>query len=281
MLAPAHPPQEERRLVTLHALGLLDTAPEERFDAITRTAASLFGAPVSLISLVDEDRQWFKSRVGVSVLETPRETSFCGHAILDNELLVVNDARQDERFHDNPLVVGEPYIRFYAGKPLVAPNGERIGTLCVIDRRSRTFSDEQRELLRHLGAWAEAEIGLITERQVLPRFLDQLLEMISDAVVLADGENRVCFANRAALRMLRYAPEEMALQPIFTLISAGDREKFSADLAALERSRTEFGSLEYTMTVCCRDGTQLRVAAAFSRRNAADHSVTALVLRQL
>ena len=131
------PDNEADRLRALHALLILDTPPEERFDKIARFAADEFGVPIVLISLLDGERQWFKSRVGLPVCETARDVSFCGHAILDAGPMVVADACADPRFADNPLVTGEPGIRFYAGAPLQLASGVRLGTLCLIDRVPR------------------------------------------------------------------------------------------------------------------------------------------------
>lgn len=158
MLAPAIPANERQRLKTLRDMKLLDTRPEERFDRITRLAKQVFSTPIALVSLVDAGRQWFKSRQGLDALETPRDISFCGHAILDDKIMVVNDATRDERFCDNPLVCDNPNIRFYAGYPLAAPDGSRVGTLCIIDEKPREISDEQLHLLRELGRMVEEEM---------------------------------------------------------------------------------------------------------------------------
>lgn len=158
MLAPPTPSDETRRLETLRGLKLLDSLPEERFDRVTRLAKQVFSTPIALVSLVDADRQWFKSRQGLDAAETPRDISFCGHAILDDEIMIVMDARKDQRFCDNPLVCNEPNIRFYAGYPLSAPDGSRVGTLCVIDRVPRKISVEQAKLLRELGRMVEEEL---------------------------------------------------------------------------------------------------------------------------
>ncbi|HEX7577380.1 MAG TPA: GAF domain-containing protein, partial [Verrucomicrobiae bacterium] len=131
------PENESERLNTLRGYQILDTHPEDRFDDLTRLAASICRTPISLISLVDEDRQWFKSKIGVDMCETSREEAFCAHAIMSPELLVVPDASHDPRFAANPLVRGKLHIRFYAGAPLTAPNGHHIGALCVIDRVPR------------------------------------------------------------------------------------------------------------------------------------------------
>lgn len=158
MMKPAIPADESQRLQTLRDMRLLDTPPEERFDRVTRLAKQVFGTPYALVSLVDADRQWFKSRQGLDAEETPREVSFCGHAILDEKIMVVNDAANDSRFSDNPLVCSDPNIRFYAGYPLAAPDGSRVGTLCVVDHEPREVSQEQLVLLRELGRMVEEEM---------------------------------------------------------------------------------------------------------------------------
>ncbi len=159
MKAPDIPDDEPLRLTTLHALNILDTPAEERFDRLTRMANRLFDVPIALVSLVDENRQWFKSCVGLGASETPRSISFCGHAILGSQIFMIEDATQDPRFADNPLVVDEPKIRFYAGCPLRAMDGHKLGTLCIIDRKPRTLSDEDRELLEDLAAMVERELA--------------------------------------------------------------------------------------------------------------------------
>ena len=158
MIKPPTPVDELLRLETLRNLKILDTDPEERFDRVTRLAKRVFGTPIALVSLVDAERQWFKSRQGLDAPETPRDISFCGHAILDDEILVVNDAHTDERFCDNPLVTSDPSIRFYAGYPLNAPNGSKVGTLCIIDREPRELDQEDLEMLDELGRMVEEEL---------------------------------------------------------------------------------------------------------------------------
>ena len=152
MQTPATPDNERLRLDALRRMAILDTSAEERFDRITRIARNMFDVPISLVSLVDEDRQWFKSCCGLSVPETPRDISFCGHAILGDDLFVVEDATRDLRFADNPLVSGDPHIRFYAGSPLQIGEGYKLGTLCIIDRKPRLLDERQRGPGRHGGA---------------------------------------------------------------------------------------------------------------------------------
>lgn len=154
------PENEAERLNTLRGYGILDTHPEDRFDDLTRLATLICGTPISLISLVDEDRQWFKSKTGLEVCQTPREEAFCAHAIMSPELLLVPDASQDPRFATNPLVLGELHVRFYAGAPLTAPNGHHLGALCVIDRVPRQLSREQLESLRILSRQVMAQVIL-------------------------------------------------------------------------------------------------------------------------
>ena len=149
---------EERRLESLYDLGILDTPPEERFDRITRLAASIFKVPMALVSLVDRERQWFKSTYGLNVTETSRETSFCAHAISSREVLVIADTFQDPRFADNPLVVEAPRIRFYAGCPLFV-GANCVGTLCVLDDRPHQIDAEAVSLLHDLAVLAEIELG--------------------------------------------------------------------------------------------------------------------------
>ncbi|HYZ49046.1 MAG TPA: MBL fold metallo-hydrolase [Sphingomonas sp.] len=157
---PPMPEDEAERVGALRRLGILDTPPEERFDRHTRIAAALFKVPIALVSLVDADRQWFKSCFGTDVCESSRETSFCAHAILSNdELLIVPDALQDDRFRDNPMVSDGPRIRFYAGAVLHSPDGKRIGTVCILDVRPRNLSDEEKQLLRDVAAAVESEIA--------------------------------------------------------------------------------------------------------------------------
>ncbi|MGL5026398.1 MAG: sensor domain-containing diguanylate cyclase [Shewanella oncorhynchi] len=158
MKSPKIPDDEQVRLSQLRALAILDTPSEERFDCVTRMAKRLFGVPIALVSLVDENRQWFKSCFGLDVSETERSISFCGHVILNKGTLVINDATLDERFFDNPLVIGEPYIRFYAGQPLRTLSGQGLGTLCIIDQTPRDFSDEDIAMLANLAGMVEREI---------------------------------------------------------------------------------------------------------------------------
>jgi hypothetical protein len=159
MTAPI-PQNETKRLKVLWQYEVLDTVPEEVFDELTELAARICEAPIALISLVDEKRQWFKSKVGVTVGETSRDVSFCAYAIAQTDLFIVPDATQDKRFADNPLVTSEPKIRFYAGAPLITPDGHALGTLCVIDKVPRELRLEQQEALRILARHVVSQLEL-------------------------------------------------------------------------------------------------------------------------
>ena len=151
------------RRLALSKLGLLDTAPEPEFDDLTQLASSICGTPIALVSLLDHDRQWFKSRLGLDVAQTPLRDSFCAHAVgAPSAVMVVEDAAADERFRENPLVTGHPDIRAYAGMPILDPQGTPLGTICVIDREARGFTDAQREALRTLARQITAQLELRT-----------------------------------------------------------------------------------------------------------------------
>ena len=192
MRPPKFPTNEPARLATLRRLDILDTPPEERFDRVTRLAKRALDVPIALVSLVDADRQWFKSRVGLDASETPRDISFCGHAILGEDIFIVPDALSDQRFHDNPLVVGQPQIRFYAGCPIRASDGAKLGTLCIIDRRPRTLEAAEHELLRDLASLVEQELDSIRLATV-----DELTEISNRRGFMALARQALAWCGRA------------------------------------------------------------------------------------
>ena len=149
---------EKERLRALEELGILDTPPEEIYDDIVRLAAQVCATPIALITFVDGTRQWFKANIGMKVRETPRDVAFCAHAILEDDLMEIHDALLDDRFTHNPLVERDPYIRFYAGAPLITAAGHALGTLCAIDRQPRRLTEEQRESLRALSRLVVREL---------------------------------------------------------------------------------------------------------------------------
>lgn len=152
------PANEEARIIALDKYAILDTDPEQSFDDLTLMASFVCKTPIALISLVDEDRQWFKSRVGMKASETSRDIAFCSTAILQSEVFVVPDALADERFRENPLVVSDPHIRFYAGAPLINEDGYALGTLCVVDRTPRELAPDQEEALKALSRLVLAQL---------------------------------------------------------------------------------------------------------------------------
>jgi len=178
------PANEAQRLDALKRYQVLDSAPEQAYDDITKLASHICGCPIALVSLIDENRQWFKSHLGLDATETPRSHAFCSHAILGDVPLVVPNALDDIRFHDNPLVTGDPDIRFYAGAPLVAPDGLRMGTLCVIDRIPKNLDPSQ---LLALEALARQVIHLLELR----RSADELAAALEN-VKLLEGLLPIC-----------------------------------------------------------------------------------------
>jgi GAF domain-containing protein len=156
--AAPFPPDEQERVAALRELHILDTPTEERFDCLVRFVKQKLQVPIALISLVDTNRQWFKTCIGLPINETSRDASFCAYAILGEGILVIPDATKDERFADNPLVTGAPFIRFYAGCPLREPQGHKIGTLCLIDRLPRQLDEPQLQRLTRIASMVEHQI---------------------------------------------------------------------------------------------------------------------------
>lgn len=191
MLKAPIPTDESDRLASLRALHLLDTPNEQRFDRLTNLAISIFGVPIAYIALIDSDRQWFKSKCGLTMDESGRETSFCGHAILQDEPLVIFDTLENERFADNPLVVESPGIRFYTGVPLTGPNGFKVGTFCIADTKPWTPEKLDLGLLKQLADLAQHELNmldviqtqqdLIEAKSLLLRTREQLENELADA----------------------------------------------------------------------------------------------------
>jgi GAF domain-containing protein len=165
------PAPDQERVAALQKYAILDTEPERAFDDLTLLASFVCKTPIALISLVDEDRQWFKSKIGLEATETPRDIAFCSTAIQQSEVMVIPDTLQDDRFRDNPMVVGEPKIRFYAGAPLINEEGYALGTLCVVDRTPREFAPEQKDALQALGRLVLAQLEFRRNLQLLKEAL--------------------------------------------------------------------------------------------------------------
>ncbi|NHZ33013.1 PAS domain S-box protein [Massilia rubra] len=235
------PADESARMAALCGLNILDTPPEERFDRITRTAQRAFGCPIALLTLVDSERQWFKSRRGLDVPETPRNISFCGHAILRDFPFIIPDAALDPRFADNPLVLGPPHIRFYAGIPLRAANGALVGTLCLIDQVSRGFSDDDLSTLCDLAQWAELELNVYTIKQATrisrekEARLQAIVEYAGDAIITIDDHGLVETFNPEAQRLFAYRADQMIGAPFDVLIARHYRAAVGAYVRVLAR----------------------------------------------
>ncbi|MEM6392740.1 MAG: GAF domain-containing SpoIIE family protein phosphatase [Planctomycetota bacterium] len=171
MFAPPTPPDETERLADLRALSILDTPPEQRFDEVVNLTKQVFNTPIAYIALIDADRQWFKSAAGLDADQTDRQTSFCGHTILRDDALVIEDTLAEPKWANHPMVTGEPHARFYAGYPLRSDQGRNIATLCIVDTQPRVFTDIDHQTLRHLAALAETQLNLVdlvsAQRQVL------------------------------------------------------------------------------------------------------------------
>jgi PAS domain S-box-containing protein len=205
-MIPAQPTFDEaKRLEALRRYAVLDTLPEQPLDDLTTLAAQICEAPIALITLVDEHRQWFKARVGLETTETPRDTSFCAHAIHERDTFIVPNATQDERFVDNPFVTGEPYIRFYAGVPLVSPENTALGTLCVIDRVSRTLTPAQLQALRMLARQVMTHLELHRQTNELVASEERLRIVTDNArvgLVIVSQDRRYLYANHAYAEIL-------------------------------------------------------------------------------
>lgn len=176
------PKNEESRLRKLYELGILDTLEEQAYDDLTRLAAEICGTPIALVSLIDRDRQWFKSHYGLDVRETPRDVAFCAHAILGDDVFVVDESSKDDRFCDNPLVTGEPHVEFYAGAPLIMSDNNKLGTLCVIGHKARTLSNAQKDALTTLARQVVSQLELrlkIKELEVLDDAKDEFISMVN------------------------------------------------------------------------------------------------------
>lgn len=194
MQKPEYPDNEAERVKALHNLKLLDSEPDERFDRLTRMAKRMFQTPIALFSLIDSERQWFKSSFGLNVSETARDISICGHTILGDKTLVVHDTQKDPRFIENPLVTDEPTIGFYAGTPVRTAEGYKVGCLCVIDHVAREFVQEDIELLEDLARMVEKEIAALQQSS-----MDELTGISNRRgfYLIAEHSLSLCFRNKS------------------------------------------------------------------------------------
>jgi len=234
MKVPALPDNEQERLAALVDFEVLDTPAEPAFDALTRIAAHILKVPIALVSLVDTDRQWFKSRYGIELPETPRDISFCGHVVSQDAPLVVEDASTDERFADNPLVTGPPGIRFYAGFPLRTADGLVLGTLCAIDSRRRTPTQADLEQLELLALQTVDQLELRRSSRLLAEQelrLRAVLETATDAIITIDSEGQIEQVNPAVERLFGHRSEDLVGQNVRLLMPAAMRRAHDRGMA--------------------------------------------------
>jgi PAS domain S-box-containing protein len=261
MKAPL-PADEPERLQALESYRILDTPPEQSFDDLTLLASHIANVPVALVTLVDEARQWFKSAVGTPVRETPREHAFCAWAILGKDVMIVPDALEDERFATNPLVRSEPGIRFYAGAPLLTEDGHALGTLCLADRRPRTLTSEQVELLRALARQAVSRLEerkkltaltrAMTERDLAQEELDRFFDLSGDMLCVADFDYHFTRVNPAWERTLGYSREELLQRPYLEFVHPEDAAPTLKAAAGLGSGTDVLG---FENRYRCRDGS--------------------------
>jgi PAS domain S-box-containing protein len=233
MKIPAIPANERERLEALARYQILDTPPEQAFDDLTRLASHVLDVPIAVVSLVDQARQWFKSKVGIDVAETSREYAFCAHAILGKDVMVVEDTSKDERFRDNPLVTSYPGIRFYAGAPLLTEDGFALGTLCLADRIPRELSAEKTDLLRALARQVVSRleerrkvaeiVRAVGERDHAREELDRFFDLSIEMMCVADFDYNFTRVNPAWTRTLGYSREELLQQPYLEFVHPEDR----------------------------------------------------------
>ncbi|MFN3679749.1 GAF domain-containing protein [Thermosynechococcus sp.] len=222
---PANEPERQR---ALEQYQILDTPPEPIFDEITNLAAAICQTPIALISLIERERQWFKSKVGIDLCETPRSIAFCAHVILQSELVIVPDARLDARFADNPVVTGPPYIRFYAGMPLITPDGYALGTLCVVDYQPRELNPVQQQTLRTLARQVISELELRRHLEVARRQLTYIRHISSLQKAILNSSNHAIIVTRpdSIITLMNRAAEEWLGYPAAELVGKATPERF-------------------------------------------------------
>lgn len=287
MKTPDLPDNERARQAALDQLRILDTAPEDRFDRLTRMAARLLDAPIALISLVDRERQWFKSSVGLEVRETHRSISFCGHALANRQPLIVENALEDDRFHDNPLVTGEPYIRFYAGTPLHSAEGHPLGTLCVIDRKPRRLSAQDRQCLRDLADCAEEQISArelaihhreqeLSQQHESLIMLRQLVDLVPGGLYqfrrYPDGRMTFPFSSKGVERSFGVTAKQAqeGAAELFALIHPEDAP---AVMAAIEESSRQLSTWSIQFRIRGKDGKSRWIEGHSTPQKLSDGSI--------
>ncbi len=263
------PKNENERLEALRKLGVLDTPTEEKFDRITDLASKIFKTPISTLTLIDSEREWFKSVCGVEESEGDRAISFCGHALLDDEILVVPDTKEDSRFKDNPMVVGSPYIRFYAGVPILSADSYRIGVFCIKDTKPRKFKDEDKFLLIALARWSESELNLnnlskslntirgfeierVKQEKKLKESNEKIsatLRSIGDGVIVVDNLGLVTNLNRVAEKLTGWNLSEAKGKSIEEVFNIVDGKNYETQLNPVFRAMEKGEIMEMSNSV--------------------------------
>ena len=243
------PKNERQRIEALESLNILDTLPEREFDQITFLASQICNTPIALISLVDENRQWFKSKVGLDATETHRDLAFCAHALLEEDVFVIPDSSKDKRFSDNPLATGAPHVQFYAGAPLKSPDGFTIGTLCVIDSKPRLLEPDKITVLKILSEQITKLIELRTQVVILKKseeklqFKNKALETIIEGVVLQDSTGSIIDFNPAATAVLGLTENQLL-----------GKTSMDPDWHAIKEDGTDFPGKEHPAMICLQTG---------------------------
>lgn len=250
---------EAQRLKSLDSYDVLDTLPEKEYDAITRLASYICQVPIALISLIDTDRQWFKSRFGLEAPQTPRADAFCQYTILGDDIYEVENALENETFKNNVLVQGAPDIRFYAGAPLIDPDGNRLGSLCVIDRVPRKLTIEQRDALRTLADEVMSNLELRKQKKELQESLEahrefySLFDTSSEIHFIADKDSNIKLINKAVTTILGYKQEEVIGRSLWNFVTGNKREKFSS---ILDKAKAAGGAFDLETQTISVDGQE-------------------------
>lgn len=287
MLEAPIPVDDALRIADLCALDVLDTPPERRFDRITQTAQRLFKVPIALVSLVDMNRQWFKSAAGIDATETPRSISFCGHAIHHDSPFVISNALADARFDDNPLVTGPLQLRFYAGMPLKSTNGRALGTLCLIDRKPRQLSGDELVMLTDLGAWAERELNLreieeasqVAERAA--RRLRVVLDSSSDAIIAVDDDLAIHTFNRTAEQMFGMPSRHMLGMPLRRVLPPAVIGRVNDALRSMLHDHQLHAALDGDLALLSADGASFDAEIRIGRTEIQRRACFTLIIRDV
>lgn len=286
------PDNEASRLEALKDIEILDTPAERQLDDLTRLAAMICQTPMALISLVDDHRQWFKSKIGLDACETDRDIAFCARAIQENEIFIVPDARRDARFKNNPLVTGAPHIRFYAGAPLVTDDGYALGTLCVLDQRPRRLNAKQKEALAALARQVVAQMTLrrqtasIAGANALLKQSEEnyriVAETASDVIITVDESAAILFVNPAAKKVLGYEPQELIGKNLAIIIPERFRAAHTAGMNRYMQTNKRgipWSGVELPAVRC--DGREIQVEISFGESREKDRRIFTAVIRDI